>query len=201
MQLKKITNVCVHTHTRAHGECKGSIGPPSRNHPAGRQSGSRFTTYSIYPLWLNSSQCVLYRQGGCGRGAEGPSCIPRVCVCVCIHIHLWYFLIALNCIKFYINLNCLPFFYLSLICLFFAFFFSFIHVYNFQRDKRFVIVHGVRKLSSIYKTSFVNNFLINNEWRLKPPARYSGQWPWQHMSRLLGLGPLFGIFTDNCVIF
>jgi len=54
----------------------------------------------------------------------------------------------------------------------------------------------------IYKTSFVNNILINNERWLKPPTRYSGQWPWQHRSRsrLLGLGPLFGIFTVNIYV-
>jgi len=122
---------------------------------------------------------------------QSGSLAPHVCVCVCVCTqHLWYFLIVLNCIKFYINLNCLSFFYLPLICLFLRFslrLFTFIT----QHDMRSVIVHGVRKLSSIYKTSFVNKFLINDERRLKPPARYSEQWPSQHMSRskLLGLGP------------
>jgi len=71
-----------------------------------------FTTYSIYPLWLNSSQCVPYRRGGCGRGPKAPLApLARARACVCVHIHLWYFLIVLNCIKFYINLFCLPFFF------------------------------------------------------------------------------------------
>jgi len=53
------------------------------------------------------------------------------------------------------------------------FFNMFIHVYNFQRDKRSVIVHGVRKLCEVRKTSFIYNFLINNERRLKSFACYS----------------------------
>jgi len=40
--------MCTHTHTRA-GGTGGAAGPPSRNHPAGRQGGPRFKTYSIYP--------------------------------------------------------------------------------------------------------------------------------------------------------
>jgi len=43
------------------------------------------------------------------------------------------------------------------------FFNTFIDIYNFQRDKRSVIVHGVRKLCEVRKTSFVYNFLTNNE--------------------------------------
>jgi len=47
-----------------------------------------------------------------------PAPRARARACVCVHIHLWYFFNCINCIKFYINLNCLPFFYLPLIYLF-----------------------------------------------------------------------------------
>ena len=51
-------------------------------------------------------------------------------------------------------------------------------------------------------TSFINNFLMNNEQRLRLIEGHSGLWPWQHMSRsrLSELLPLLLILTKNKLI-
>jgi len=108
--------MCTHTRTRARGVQGGpSAPPPAATPPVGKVDLALQLTAYIHCDWTLRN---VSPTGGvvAGGGAEGsPLHPPRVCV------HLWYFLIVLNCIKFYINLNCLPFFYLPLIYLFLRF--------------------------------------------------------------------------------
>jgi len=50
------------------------------------------------------------------------------------------------------------------------------------------VPHFSSHLSCIF---FINNFLMNNEGRIKSFEDYSGQWPWQYMSRARSEGGPF----------
>jgi len=74
-----------------------------------------------------------------------------------------------------------------------------------RRDDRIRCLHAYtlqhRHKLIYFLNFFANNFLMNNDRRIKSFKDYSGQWPWQHMSRSWSSkgGPLFCIIIKTAI--
>jgi len=100
--------MCTHTHTHARARARGLQGrafgpPPATTPPVGKVDLALQLTAYIHCDWTLSNASPTAAGGGAGGVPTLPLHPPRARARVCVHMHLLYFLIVLNCIKFYIK--------------------------------------------------------------------------------------------------